>query len=184
MNVACKRIISIRVIILVTWVQYPTHLILFHFLFYLYFFFFFFFFFFTLENFKEVLSATTIHKTVPFDFNSSFVKQYFGQDRTACLDYFEFSQLLQVHTYTLCGLMSRGLPCVMISWACHFHTVCDLMIRDLPCMLNWLGSHPVCGLLMIRDLPYVLKGIDLVVTGMCNLWFGFAGPALISCCSC
>ena len=50
------------------------------------------------ENFKKVLSMTTTHKASPFDFHSSFVKQYFGQKKSASLDYFEFSQLLQVRT--------------------------------------------------------------------------------------
>ena len=48
------------------------------------------------ENFKKVLSATSINKVAPFDFDSSFVKHYFGQQKTTKLDYMEFAQLLQV----------------------------------------------------------------------------------------
>ena len=48
------------------------------------------------DNFKRVISATTLHRSIPFDFKTSFIKQYFGRDHTHSLDYFEFSQLLQV----------------------------------------------------------------------------------------
>ena len=53
---------------------------------------------FTPDNFKRVISATTLHRSIPFDFKTSFIKQYFGRDHTHSLDYFEFSQLLQVLT--------------------------------------------------------------------------------------
>ena len=43
-----------------------------------------------------MLSTTSIHKTAPFDFDSSFVKQYFGQEKATKLHYLEFVQLLQV----------------------------------------------------------------------------------------
>ena len=52
------------------------------------------------ENFKQVWSETSIHKSVPFDFESGFTQQYFGQKKEHTLDYFEFSQLLQV---CVCG---------------------------------------------------------------------------------
>ena len=52
------------------------------------------------ENFKRVLSSTTLHCSIPFDFNTSFVKQYFGVKHSHALDYFEFTQLLQVHACT------------------------------------------------------------------------------------
>lgn len=48
------------------------------------------------DNFKKVLSATTLCKVVSFDFDCTFVKQYFGYDKSHQLDYNEFSQLLQV----------------------------------------------------------------------------------------
>ena len=48
-------------------------------------------------NFKKVLSATTLCQAVPFDFECTFVKQYFGHDKSHGLDYYEFSQLLQVY---------------------------------------------------------------------------------------
>ena len=51
---------------------------------------------FLIENFRRVLSATSIHKLAPFDYDSHFLKQYFDQDMAAKLDYMEFSQLLQV----------------------------------------------------------------------------------------
>ena len=51
-----------------------------------------------LENFRKVLSATVTHKTVPFNFDSTFVKQYFGETKTTMLSYHEFAQLLQVHS--------------------------------------------------------------------------------------
>ena len=50
----------------------------------------------TLDNFRRVLAATTVCKEIPFDFDCTFVKQYFGYDKKHGLDYFEFSQLLQV----------------------------------------------------------------------------------------
>ena len=53
-------------------------------------------------NFKKVLSATTLCQAVPFDFECTFVKQYFGQDKSHGLDYYEFSQLLQVHCIYIC----------------------------------------------------------------------------------
>ena len=49
----------------------------------------------SLLNFKQVWSETSIHKSVPFDFQSGFTQQYFGQKKEHTLDYFEFSQLLQ-----------------------------------------------------------------------------------------
>ena len=48
------------------------------------------------DNFKHIISSTTLHRNIPFDFNTAFVKQYFGQNHSHSLDYFEFSQLLQV----------------------------------------------------------------------------------------
>ena len=53
-------------------------------------------------NFKKVLSATTLCQAVPFDFECTFVKQYFGYDKSHGLDYYEFSQLLQVHCIYIC----------------------------------------------------------------------------------
>jgi solute carrier family 25 aspartate/glutamate transporter 12/13 len=41
------------------------------------------------------LKATTICNNVQFDFDCTFVKQYFGYDKSHSLDYFELSQLLQ-----------------------------------------------------------------------------------------
>lgn len=49
------------------------------------------------ENFRNVLSSTTVCQAVPFDFDCTFVKQYFGSDKKHLLDYYEFCQLLQVY---------------------------------------------------------------------------------------
>lgn len=47
------------------------------------------------EDFKHVLSVTTLHSALPFDFNTSFIRRYFGQDQKHQLEYYEFVQLLQ-----------------------------------------------------------------------------------------
>lgn len=49
------------------------------------------------DNFHKVLSSTLVHKQVNFNFESTFVKQYFGTDHSHELSYEEFVQLLQVH---------------------------------------------------------------------------------------
>ncbi|XP_065883416.1 electrogenic aspartate/glutamate antiporter SLC25A12, mitochondrial-like isoform X2 [Dysidea avara] len=46
-------------------------------------------------NFYKVLSSTTVHQQVNFNFESTFVKQYFGTDHSHELSYEEFVQLLQ-----------------------------------------------------------------------------------------
>ncbi len=65
-------------------------------------------------NFKTVLSATSVHKNVPFNFNSNFVKLYFGEELDRELGYQEICQLLQVHpshTHTLTPhTPSQSLP--------------------------------------------------------------------------
>ena len=72
-------------------------------------------------NFKQVLSETLIHKRVPFDFNSNFVKLYFGQKLNIDLNYHEFCQLLQVlllraTVYTHVATLSRILLYVCTSF--------------------------------------------------------------------
>lgn len=66
------------------------------------------------ENFKKVLSATIICQAVKFDFDCTFVKQYFGYDKSHQLDYFEFSQLLQVsmtiYNLSLSFSLTKNLP--------------------------------------------------------------------------
>ncbi|XP_064397887.1 electrogenic aspartate/glutamate antiporter SLC25A13, mitochondrial-like [Halichondria panicea] len=47
------------------------------------------------SNFKAVLGATSIHTKVPFNFDSNFLKLYFGQNLSLELGYHEFCQLLQ-----------------------------------------------------------------------------------------
>ena len=51
------------------------------------------------DNFHKVLSSTLVHQQVNFNFESTFVKQYFGSDHSHELSYEEFVQLLQVHMY-------------------------------------------------------------------------------------
>ncbi|XP_076068969.1 calcium-binding mitochondrial carrier protein aralar1 isoform X2 [Oratosquilla oratoria] len=48
----------------------------------------------TFEEFVEVIKQTTLHKMVPFDFESTFVKMYFGKERNRAISYYEFSQFL------------------------------------------------------------------------------------------
>ena len=48
------------------------------------------------DNFHKVLSSTLVHQQVNFNFESTFVKQYFGTDHSHELSYEEFIQLLQV----------------------------------------------------------------------------------------
>lgn len=50
-------------------------------------------------NFQSTLSQTVGCQRVPFDFSSSFVSTYFGPKRTLELDYFAFTQLLQVRGF-------------------------------------------------------------------------------------
>ena len=77
------------------------------------------------DNFKCLISATTLHQNIPFDFNTSFVKQYFGLEHTHSLDYFEFSQLLQVPTAvnTVCIIDVHVLKVIL-------HDVCVLESHD------------------------------------------------------
>lgn len=46
------------------------------------------------EEFVEVIKQTTLHQKVPFDFDSDFVKMYFGKERKRTINYNEFSQFL------------------------------------------------------------------------------------------
>ncbi|KAK8384570.1 hypothetical protein O3P69_014268 [Scylla paramamosain] len=48
----------------------------------------------TFEEFVEVIKQTTLHQKVPFDFDSDFVKMYFGKERKRAINYTEFSQFL------------------------------------------------------------------------------------------
>lgn len=48
------------------------------------------------EEFVEVIKQTTLHQKVPFDFDSDFVKMYFGKERKRAINYAEFSQFLHV----------------------------------------------------------------------------------------
>ncbi|KAF2357823.1 Mitochondrial substrate/solute carrier [Trinorchestia longiramus] len=46
------------------------------------------------DEFREVIKHTVLHKKIPFDFESEFVKMYFGKDRKREITYHEFSQFL------------------------------------------------------------------------------------------
>lgn len=48
------------------------------------------------EEFVEVIKQTTLHQKVPFNFDSDFVKMYFGKERKRAINYVEFSQFLHV----------------------------------------------------------------------------------------
>ena len=48
------------------------------------------------DNLHQVLSSTLVRQQVNFNFESTFVKQYFGTDHSHELSYEEFVQLLQV----------------------------------------------------------------------------------------
>ena len=59
---------------------------------------------FFIDNFHKVLSSTLVHQQVNFNFESTFVKQYFGSDHSHELSYEEFVQLLQVYdTCKICA---------------------------------------------------------------------------------
>ena len=68
------------------------------------------------ENFHEVLCSTTVHQQVNFNFESTFVKQYFGTDHSHELSYEEFVQLLQVH---MCIRHISTLYCMVIYYLCR-----------------------------------------------------------------
>ncbi|XP_066961578.1 calcium-binding mitochondrial carrier protein Aralar1 isoform X2 [Macrobrachium rosenbergii] len=48
----------------------------------------------TFEEFVEVIKQTTLHQKVPFNFESDFIKFYFGKERKRAVNYVEFSQFL------------------------------------------------------------------------------------------
>ncbi|CAD5119751.1 DgyrCDS8346 [Dimorphilus gyrociliatus] len=48
----------------------------------------------TFDEFKDVISHTTIHKRIPFDFDSEFIRLHFGTDKKRNVSFSEFSQLL------------------------------------------------------------------------------------------
>lgn len=45
-------------------------------------------------EFSQVIQETTLHKSIPFPFDSDFVKLYFGKNRSRTVTYSEFSQFL------------------------------------------------------------------------------------------
>lgn len=48
------------------------------------------------EDIKQVFGQTTIHRRIPFNWNSEFVQLHFGKDRKRRLTYAEFTQFLLV----------------------------------------------------------------------------------------
>ncbi|XP_069169836.1 calcium-binding mitochondrial carrier protein Aralar1-like isoform X2 [Procambarus clarkii] len=48
------------------------------------------------DEFVEVIKQTILHQKVPFDFDSEFVKMYFGKERKRVISYAEFCQFLHV----------------------------------------------------------------------------------------
>jgi len=48
----------------------------------------------TYDEFENIVSHTTIHERIPFDFESDFVNLHFGRDRKRQVSYAEFTQLL------------------------------------------------------------------------------------------
>ena len=47
------------------------------------------------DEFKEIISKTTLHQQIPFPLDASdFVKLYFGKERERSVSYVEFSQFL------------------------------------------------------------------------------------------
>ncbi|KAG7154858.1 Calcium-binding mitochondrial carrier protein Aralar1-like, partial [Homarus americanus] len=53
----------------------------------------------TFEEFVEVIKQTVLHQKVPFDFDSEFVKMYFGKERKRVINYVEFSQFLHLDAF-------------------------------------------------------------------------------------
>ncbi|XP_014665799.1 PREDICTED: calcium-binding mitochondrial carrier protein Aralar2-like [Priapulus caudatus] len=47
-------------------------------------------------EFQEIFSHTDLHKQIPFNFDTNFVKNHFGEEKMRSVNYYEFSQLLHV----------------------------------------------------------------------------------------
>lgn len=48
------------------------------------------------DEFAEVMRKTELHRRMPFNMDSSFIKLYFGKDKQRLISYAEFSQFLHV----------------------------------------------------------------------------------------
>ncbi|XP_023349419.1 calcium-binding mitochondrial carrier protein Aralar1 [Eurytemora carolleeae] len=46
------------------------------------------------DEFVDIISKTTIHKRIPFNYDSEFIKLYFGKEKSRQISYSEFSQFL------------------------------------------------------------------------------------------
>ena len=62
------------------------------------------------EEFKEIITHTTLHQQIEFDCDSEFVKLYFGKDRKRLIPYHEFSQFIHVRHIGSLARCSRGSP--------------------------------------------------------------------------
>ena len=56
------------------------------------------FFIFYLDEFSRVITKTQQHQKYPFNFDSPFIKRFFGDDKSKGVPYNEFTQLLEVGT--------------------------------------------------------------------------------------
>ena len=78
-----------------------------------------FFLFFYLDEFSRVITKTQQHQKYPFNFDSPFIKRFFGDDKSKGVPYNEFTQLLEVHsalliTSTILSETYRLLLCVLL----------------------------------------------------------------------
>ena len=49
---------------------------------------------FSFDEFVDIISKTTLHKRIPFNYDSEFIKLYFGKEKSRQISYSEFSQFL------------------------------------------------------------------------------------------
>jgi len=56
------------------------------------------------DEFAEVMQKTVLHQKMSFNMDSSFIKLYFGKDKSRLINYAEFSQFLHVSIIFCCTL--------------------------------------------------------------------------------
>ena len=74
------------------------------------------------DEFKEIISKTTLHKKIPFPLDTSdFVKLYFGKERERSVSYVEFSQFLHdFHDeYAMVGFKAKDKTGQVGLSSCH-----------------------------------------------------------------
>lgn len=49
------------------------------------------------QDFKNIISQTTLHDMIPFDFESEFIQNQFGKDKKRQFSYEEFTQIIHVN---------------------------------------------------------------------------------------